>query len=41
MKDNPFYRQAQYHKREMNKWRIASIILGVILFLSILSLCCF
>ena len=29
---NPFTESVKYHSREMKKWRIASIIMGVVLF---------
>ena len=33
--ENPFDKQVEYHKKEMEKWRIVSIVLGIILFLSL------
>lgn len=35
---NPFEEQAKYHKREALKWKVASIVAGIIGFMIFLAL---
>ncbi len=36
--ENPFKRQAEYHKKEMKFWRIATIIAAIILVIAVIVL---